>query len=80
MAKNTILGYAVIGNDAHELGNYPDGPKGGIMLSGDDITIFASRKAANAAIARTRAYEKQNGLWWDTKYMDVAAIRHAKKF
>lgn len=72
--RDQILGYVVQGHEPHgrvmELfcgsDEYGDYGRGGVLLRGDNATLFPTRHQARHAILRTKAYEKRKGCSWDT--------------
>jgi len=61
MAKQPILGYIVVRKHEFNVGALElcfghDVPRRGILLWGDDATMFKYRETANAAICRTVDY------------------------
>ena len=63
------IGFIVVSKEgALCLTNYRDGG-GNVLCTGDYAYVFKSRRAANNAIARSRAYvEKHNLTAWETSY------------
>ena len=67
-------GVLLHGNPA-QLCKYDDGdsPKGGLLLQGDFMTVFTSRRRAQRAIDRSRAYRENKG--WSLDIGDYRIIR-----
>jgi hypothetical protein len=62
------VGYVVVDDQgsAMQIGDYGDGPRGGVLLSGAAATLFKSRGAAQNAIERSREYSEKHRLTWRT--------------
>lgn len=46
-----------------------------LLMIGDEATLFRSRRAANRAIERTKQYEIDNNLQWETWAWRVTRAR-----
>ena len=73
------LGYIVCNGQhrAMELGNYHDGPKTGLLLSGGNATLFTTYGRALDAIKRTERYAKRHNYRWfvDGPYYTIRLTR-----
>lgn len=52
-------------------------PRKGLLVSGSFATVFKTRDAAKRAIARSRRYEEQHGLFWQTEAWTVQRLHVA---
>lgn len=63
-----------LGGVALMLGNYDDGPRGGILLHGDEATLFPNRRAARRAIQRSSDYAAHHGYRWGIENYQIQNV------
>lgn len=77
MAERKVIGYIVTDGRgaALMLDAYDDSPP--ILLAGDDATLFATRRRANAAIKRSAKYADAHKFDWETYRYRVYPVHEA---
>lgn len=60
-----------------QLGHYNDTPRAGVLVSGNEVTVFQNRRQARRAIERTRRYAERDQLPWGAERFRVWNVAEA---
>jgi hypothetical protein len=54
--------------------SFKDIPKGGVLMYGDKVTVFKTKRAAKAAIKRTNEFTAKHNFNWGNIYNIVQVV------